>query len=205
MNTFWFTGKPSRRVRCTKSVASAGRFWEKAFGKVGVVARGAAVRVTTRSMLIDKLEKAGRFVLWLTLTAAVVLGIVGAKRWSEETKTVQAELAASKDELRKALEPKGPERLPPAGMGPYHSWLSTVSAVGHGMFTNVSPRSGHICLQGVLQHPDGQRVVTSLPACAVVNPYASFKIEAPFLMSQIEELCGKDNRAGCRVSFIDAP
>lgn len=182
-----------------------GELSEKPPGLLEPIAKGTAVKLTTRCMLIDKLEKAGRLVLWLTLTAAVVLGIVGVKRWSEEMDAVRAELAASKDQLRKALEPKGPERLPPSGMGAYHSWISTTSAVGHGHFTNVSPRSGHICLQGVLQHPDGQRVVTSLPACAVVNPYASYKIEAPFLLSQLEDLCGRDNRAECRVSFIDAP
>lgn len=190
---------------CSGSAESAARFLGETFGAAVHRRKRCRRRLTTRRMLIDKLEKAGRFVLWMTITVAVVLGIVGAKRWSDETKAVQVELAAAKEELRKALEPRAPERLPPKGMGTYHSLLNPMTGIGHGFFTNVSPRSGHICLQGVLQHPDGQRVVTSLPACAVVNPYASFKIEASFLLSQIEELCGKDNRANCGVSFIDAP
>lgn len=160
--------------------------------------------LTAAPMLIDKLERGGRLILWLTLSTAVVLGIVGAKVWSEEVKSVQVELTAAKEDLRKALEPKEPQRLPASGIGAFHAYLLVHTATGVGLFTNVSPRSGFICLQGRARHPDGKQEVLSLPACAAVNPYSSFKVEASFIGRDLDAMCGDKNQQSCFMSFVDA-
>ncbi len=158
-------------------------------------------------MLIDKLEKVGRLVLWMVLSAAVILGLVGTATWAKNAEAAQAELLAAKEELKKALEPKEPKepsRIAAVDIGTYHSWLLLHNATGIGLFTNVSTRSGFICLQGVAKHPDGTREVLSLPACAPVSPYSSFKIEASFIGQDLIAMCGEKNQSGCHVRFTDA-
>lgn len=154
-------------------------------------------------MLMDKLEKAGRLLLWVTLSTAVILGIVGVAAWSREAKAVQLELAGAKEELRKALEPKAPARYPLKGIGPAHTWFNVEDGKGALIFTNVSPTGGHLCIEGVAKHPNGQ-TVSSLPSCALVSAYSSAKVDVAFLYRDLTVLCGKTNDGNCHLSFVEA-
>jgi hypothetical protein len=154
-------------------------------------------------MLMDKLEKAGRLLLWVTLSAAVILGIVGLAAWSTEAKALQLELADAKEGLRKALEPKGPARFPLNGIGPAHTLLRVDDAKGALIFTNVSSIGGSLCVVGVAKHPNEQTVY-SLPGCVSVTAYSSARVEVMFLYRDLTALCGKSNEGNCHLSFVEA-
>lgn len=162
-----------------------------------------AAELTTRAMLMDKLEKAGRLLLWVTLSVAVILGIVGTAAWSKEAKAVQLELENAKENLRKAVEPKPPARYPLKGIGPAHTWFNVEDGKGALIFTNVSPTGGHLCIEGVAKHPNGQ-TVSSLPNCALVSAYSSAKVDVAFLYRDLTALCGKANESNCNLSFVEA-
>ncbi len=105
---------------------------------------------TMSSEWIDRAEKFGRVVLWLSLAAACVIvpiEYVGAKR--AEARAVTKAEADLQDALRKA-EARADglhkelhhERLTISSMGGYLSEISYASAQGNLWFTNVSGRTG---------------------------------------------------------------
>jgi hypothetical protein len=118
----------------------------------------------------------------------------------EELSKAEAQFAA---DLAKERAPKPTAILPFASFGTALSMLSMTKAEGHTWFTNVSPRAGVVCLEGIAKNPTTQRSTTSLPSCAPVGPYASdVHVSFMFAGRDLEEICPK---AACDFSVKDAP
>lgn len=158
---------------------------------------------------LDRLEKAGRLVLWLSIASAcliVPITYMGLKKAEkrEETKT-EAELQAAikkaearAEELEKLHKPR---RLTLASMGGYLSGLSYSTAQGNLWFTNVSPRTGVLCIYGEAKDPDTQKTSESIPACHEVGAYAQVHLTLMFAGGDLSAACPKSN---CRVTFKEA-
>lgn len=99
---------------------------------------------------IDRIEKAGRLVLWLTLASAVVLVpvmYINQSQSAEETR--KAEQARAKEDEAKAKEDaERSDRLSVASLGTIITSLNESTAIGRVWFSNVSPRNGVVCLVG---------------------------------------------------------
>jgi hypothetical protein len=152
---------------------------------------------------IDRFEKLGRLLLWLTLSMVLVaLPVAFAKRHRGEQKLAEA-LQKAEANLAEALKPKKPARLALGSMGAFLSSLNQSAATGHLWFTNVSPRSGVVCVHGVAGDPATRRVSTSLPACQEVGAYASaVHMTVMFAGGDLAEACGK---TACPLTFTEAP
>lgn len=160
------------------------------------------------STWIDRIEKVGRLLLWLALAAAVViLPIEWVSHKRESTKAEEAlqeelkKAEAKADELEKARTTKA--RIPLASLGTYLSGLSYSKAQAGLMFTNVSTRTGVVCVIATAQNPDTKETSDSIPACQEVGPYASaVHMSAEFGASDLANTCPKSN---CLVTFKEAP
>lgn len=162
---------------------------------------------TSDMPLIDRIEKGARAALWLTLALMFLgtpLAYVSQHRTEaalrEQLANAEAQFAA---DLAKERAPKPTAVLPFASFGTALSLLSLTKAEGHTWFTNVSPRAGVVCLEGIAKNPTTQRSTTSLPSCAPVAPYASdVHVSFMFAGRDLEEICPK---ASCDFSVKDAP
>src|SRR5262245_25083397 len=104
--------------------------------------------------MIDRLEKAGRMVLWFALALVVLLYPVQsflkereAARAAEQAKAEAARLRAEAAKEEKALlaeKTKAPERLTLASMGPFIT--SRDGSIGYVWFSNASARAGVMCI-----------------------------------------------------------
>jgi len=131
---------------------------------------------------IERVEKIGRLVLWLSLASVCVLiPIEYVRQHKVDTLHDEAVRAAESDakkaeeklaELVKA-EAEKTARLPIATMGEYLTALNTANATAQVWFTNVSTRTGVVCVHGLATNPTTHKSVESLPACQAVTPYAS--------------------------------
>lgn len=154
--------------------------------------------------MIDRLEKLGRLVLWLTLASAVVLvPIIYIRQRTEEA--ARAELAAQ-NEQRRALEAKEAEksvRLSLASMGDVIHRLSTATATGHIAFSNVSPRSGVVCIAGVATNPDTNAKTESLASCKRVGAYdTNVDMQVSFAGGDLSAVC---KGVTCAFTFREVP
>ena len=159
--------------------------------------------------LLDRIEKVGRVVLWFAIASAcVVLPIEyvlhknALKR--EETKA-EAELQtavkraeAKADELEKRNKSR---RLTLASMGPYISGIHYSTAQGDLWFTNVSHRTGIVCVYGEAQDPETQKTSESIAACHEVGAYAAVHMSLMFAGGDLSSACPKSN---CRVKLKEA-
>lgn len=159
-----------------------------------------------RMSTIDRLEIGGRLLLWVVLSGVLVVafGIVPLRlaNNSADAETHRKDLAEMQGRLEKALHPPGPELLSIETFGQVLRSFNYRTALGDAWFTNVSPRSGVVCLQGGLTNREGRSTV-SLPGCAEVKPYSSVHIELTFAGGELAKLCpaGADD---CDLKLGDA-
>jgi hypothetical protein len=162
-------------------------------------------------MLIDRIEKIARLLLWLALSSAVVIlpiAYIGHK--AEETKAEVA-LAEQKGAVKKAEEKleeidkakkNKSNRIALASVGTFLSGISYTKADGSLMFTNVSARTGVMCIVGIAQNPETNEKAESIPACVEVTPYASaVHTTVEFAGNDLTNACPKSN---CRLTFREA-
>lgn len=142
--------------------------------------------------LIEKLEHGGRLVLWLSLASAVMLAPIMYIR----QRGVESQLAetARQEELAKAKEAEKAaqrsDRLSFASMGPVIRALNASTAVGELWFSNVSPRSGVVCVAGIATNPSSGEKTESLATCKQVPAYATnVEMQVMFAGGVIAPLC----------------
>jgi hypothetical protein len=162
--------------------------------------------------LVDRLEKIGRLVLWLTLAATcVIIPLEYGKRQAAAQREVSAAekaqqaLKAQLEELQEAAaadSDEGPERITLESVGPAMRRLDEDRAQALIWFTNVSARAGIICIVGKAANPSAARSAVSLPACRALAPYESnVNMTVQFAGSDLASACkGGD----CQVGFVDA-
>jgi hypothetical protein len=159
--------------------------------------------------VVDRLEKIGRFALWVALAALCVLMPIGMYRQHKETTRladqVRQELAKEKKEAadreKDKENEKKPKRLSIKTMGPFLMGMD--GATGHVWFTNASARSGVVCLQGSAAPPGADGAATAIPACEPVGPYATnVKMSLLFAGGEVRAICPKGD---CTLSVKDAP
>lgn len=137
-------------------------------------------QVSPKSWL-DHVEKAARVVLWLSIASACVIAPIQYISFRNAEKRAATKAEAELQELVKKGEARVEERekrtksrrLTLASMGAYISGLSYSAAQGNLWVTNVSPRTGVLCVYGVAQDPEGSKTSESLPVCHEVGAYAA--------------------------------
>jgi len=139
---------------------------------------------------IDRSEKVGRLILWLVLAAAVLLvpieyikqrRVEAALRETVRKEEVQRE-KAEKEKAERS------ERLPFDSFKPALRLLD--NATGRLWFSNVSSRTGVVCVAGVATNPTTRMSTESLPACKVVTPYASnIELAVMFAGGDLRVIC----------------
>lgn len=141
---------------------------------------------------IDRIEKAGRLVLWLTLASAVVLvPVIYIKQSQSAEEARKEELAKAKEEQVKAKEEaEKSDRLSVASLGMIITSLNESTAIGRVWFSNVSPRSGIVCLVGTATNPSTNMTSNSLGACQHIPAYASnVEMQVKFAGGDLSALC----------------
>jgi len=165
-------------------------------------------QVDVATITIARAEKFGRLLLWIALAVTIVLVPIGL---AKERKTEADTLARIKEATRatelkfEALEKSVSDknlRIPFESIGNGLTSLSVENATGQLWFTNVSPRSGHVCVVGEATNVSTHAVTVSLPACAEVVAYASaVRISLPFPAQQLADNC---KTGGCGLHVKDA-
>lgn len=153
----------------------------------------------------DRIEKLGRMVLWLSLASAVVLVPIAYIR----QRGVESELAEAARKEQQALATKAKEdaersdRLSLASMGSFFTALNESAATGSAWFSNVSARSGIVCITGIAKSPSRNMTIESLPACKQIQPYATnVDMHVMFAGGDLAALC---KGATCTFSVKEAP
>jgi hypothetical protein len=137
---------------------------------------------------IDRLEKVGRLVLWLTLASAVVLvplAYINLRRSAELEE-------AGRQAARLAAEQSGTKenRLLLSSMGSIMTSLNVSTSTGRVWFSNVSARTGIVCVLGSAKNSNTNMTSESLPSCKEIPPYASnVAIEMMFAGSDVQAVC----------------
>lgn len=150
-----------------------------------------------RTAWIEHGEKLARLLLWLALAAAVVIvpieyvkhhRLEAAARESvrqEGIKRAKEEKAAA--EVAKA-ESEKIKRLPLSSFRPVLTLLD--GTIGRLWITNVSERSGVVCVIGIATNPVSRGTSESLPACKAIEPYASnVEISVMFAGGELRPMC----------------
>ncbi len=152
---------------------------------------------------IDRFEKFGRLLLWLTIASVLLaLSLAHAKQRRGEAELREA-LQKANAQLAEALKPKRPARLMFSSMGPVLYGLNQATATGHLSITNVSTRAGVVCVFGMAKNPETQKTTESMPACHEVGAYASaIRIAVEFASGDLANVCGKTK---CELEIRDVP
>ena len=154
---------------------------------------------------IDRVEKLGRLVLWLTLAATVVIVPIEyakAQRLEAQLQESARKAALALEKELKAKVEKS-DRLPLKGMPAVMRSLNVQTASGHVYFTNVSPRSGFVCVTGVAMNVTTKQISKSMPACVAAAPYASaLEMKLLFAGNELEATC---KNGGCDLALEDTP
>lgn len=162
-------------------------------GRVANTERGGAM------LWIDRVEKLGRLVLWLVLAAAVLLVPI------EYIKQRRAEAGmrelVRKEDLQRAKTEK--EKAEKSDRLPFESFRPALQlldgSAGRLWFSNVSNRSGVVCVAGIATNPSTKQSTESLPACKLVTPYASnIELTVMFAGGDLRVIC-KD--VTCNIGF----
>jgi hypothetical protein len=161
---------------------------------------------------IERVERVGRFVLWLALASAAVIAPLSyirqrrAEAEQREAARVEAQAEAAKkaaEELAEKQEKKTEKSLSLAAMGQFLVGLDVATAEGHVWFTNVSPRAGVICVVGIAENQTTQKTSTSLPACHDVPAYGSaIRVPLMFAGGDLKGVC--QTQGACRLEVKDA-
>jgi hypothetical protein len=159
---------------------------------------------------IERLERIGRLVLWLSLASVcVIIPIEYVRQHRLEVQRDEAVRVA--ESATKKVEEKLAEHLKASAdkssrlsigiMGEYLSVLGTANA--QIWFTNVSPRVGVVCVYGVATNSTTHKTVESIAACQEIAPYASaVHIGIMFPGGDLSETCPGSS---CVLSVKDAP
>jgi uncharacterized membrane protein len=155
---------------------------------------------------IDRVEKIGRLMLWLALAAAVVIlpiEYVNHKREATKEEQELKDEAKKAEERADALEKAKAEnpRITLASLGGFLSGINYTKAEGGLFFTNVSQRTGVLCVVGVAQDPATKETAESIAGCEAVTPYASAHLSVDFAGGDLSNTCPKSN---CLVTFKEA-
>ena len=153
-------------------------------------------------MWIDRLEKLGRLLLWLSLVL-VLLGVpISYARQHRTESELRESLRKAEEKLAEALKPKKPEKLSIASMQAIRSF-DQQAARGEVFFTNVSSRSGMLCIVGEARNPNTKEQSPSLAVCHEVQPYESVvHLNLMFAGGSLAQVCGKDR---CDMHIEDVP
>jgi hypothetical protein len=167
-----------------------------------------------RPTTLDRIEKGGRLVLWLSLASACLIApIEYARQHRAEVEMQEARRKADDerekqkaDEERKTKEATGEnDRLTLASMGAFLRRLDYSTGEGHVYFTNVSPRAGYVCLVGSARNNTTKAETTSLASCQHVAPYGSgVTMAVNFAGGELRDTCPNGN-ASCDFNFVEAP
>jgi hypothetical protein len=150
---------------------------------------------------IDRLEKVGRLVLWLTLASAVILVPLMYINLRRNAELQQEESA--REAARKALEPPKDNRLRLDSMGSAMTVLNVSTATGRVWFSNVSSRTGIVCIVGTATNANTNMTTDSLPSCKQIPPYATaVEMQMMFADRDVGEIC---KATTCRLSIKDVP
>jgi hypothetical protein len=161
-------------------------------------------------MWIDRIEKVGRIVLWLSLASACILAPIEYVRLHmaeaesrDALKRAEDAMKADAEKAEKAAHE--PHRIAIASMGMYLSAVNPNAPGEQGKLwlTNVSPRSGVLCVSGVATNRTSKLSATSLPTCAKIEPYSSSHVEIMFASGDLLAACPK--QGDCELSVRDVP
>lgn len=163
-----------------------------------------------RMLWIDKTEKLGRFLLWIVISAVLIIGFAVAPLMYVKQSSKETELRKALDEsasklaaaVKEQAEPPS-QRISIESMGPLMTGLNYKTAQGLLWFTNVSPRSGIVCVKGRAHNSESKRTAGSLASCRKVDPYASIEMEVAFAGAELAHVC--PNGGGCSFSVEDVP
>jgi hypothetical protein len=160
---------------------------------------------------IDRIEKIGRVILWLSIASACVIAPIEYVRL-HKTEVELREAARQADEELKAAEKAEkaahePHRLAFASMRAHFMSALVPSAPGEQgkvWFTNVSPRTGIVCVYGVATSHTTKRESTSLPTCTSIAAYAApVHLSLMFAGGDLLDVCPK--QGDCDLTIEDAP
>ena len=157
--------------------------------------------------MIDRLEKVGRFVLWLVISGVLIVGFAivplqMVKRADVET-NLQKAIAKLEDQLVEASKPSPkPGLLKLDSMGPIMRGLYFSDSEGRAWFTNVTPREGYVCAIGITMADQGDVSASSLPACVKVDPFSSASLKMQFASGELKAACPEGK--GCSLVLKDA-
>jgi hypothetical protein len=159
-------------------------------------------------MLLDRIEKLGRIVLWLAISSACVIAPItylklqsAAAEMAEASRKADAEEAAKKAQAELDERSGKTQRLPLATMGTFLDSLG--AAQGQIVFTNVSSRSGFLCVVGVARNRTTGKATSSIPACKAVSPYDSTVVlSMMFAGGEMGTVCPNSS---CDLEVVDAP
>jgi hypothetical protein len=158
---------------------------------------GKQVRDGTSRGGFENIERLGRFVLWISLAAVCVIVPIEymkhqARSFESDQKRAQAE--------QEAEQSKAPRRLLYTSMG--QSLVGVRDGEGYLTFTNVSPRTGVVCVTGTVKNAKTGHRSTSLAACEPVQPYQSeVRLKVSFAGRVYREMCPSND---CEIDFDDA-
>lgn len=150
----------------------------------------------------DHVEKIGRGVLWFSIASACLIVPIAYLR--QRTSEAESKEAADKAE-RAEKAGHEPSRLSLASMG-HHMTSFVPTAVGEQgtlWFTNASPRTGFLCVEGVVTNTGTHRTTTSLATCANIAAYATVHLSMMFAGGEMPSICPKDST--CEMALHDAP
>ena len=162
---------------------------------------------------IDRIEKIGRVILWLSIASACVIAPIEYVRL-HKTEAELREAARKADEELKAAEKAEKaahesHRLAFASMGVDGRYLAALVPSAPGdqgslWFTNVSPRTGFLCVYALATSRSTKRWSTSIPSCASIAPYAStVHLSLMFAGGELLDVCPK--QGDCDMVIRDAP
>ncbi len=160
--------------------------------------------------LIDRLEKVGRLVLWLCLSACLVLVPVGLYAQEKQTALAADRAHADAERLRldaerdAATKQKESER----GLVSIHALGGVLQGLDGHMgavwFSNISPTPGVVCVRATMTNAKTGQVERSLPGCLEVAPYASnAMLKLMFAGGSLDEACPQ--AGACKLTIDDVP
>lgn len=145
-------------------------------------------------MIVDQVEKVGRFVLWISIAvvfALVPIGLYGReKQAAKDAEQARADHAREvADHAKEAIaeeEAKRPRLLTLASMGNAMRLLD--GSTGYVWFSNAAPQDGILCLKG--RATGNGQSTESLATCKQIGAFeTNIKMSVMFAGASIKALC----------------
>jgi hypothetical protein len=148
----------------------------------------------------EKIERIARTLLWLSLAAVAALIPVAALRQVNADESAKAALQELQSKLDEATADKPVSVISFETLRPGLTVLDPRESKGAMLFTNVSERSGVVCVQGVAVNRDTGATSESMPACHAVEPFAS-NVAVELMFAGLADFC---QSSGCTMRVQDA-